>query len=153
MEIVPLSMDHKPDLPRELERIQKAGGSVSQRPGGVPRVYSPRRGGLAIARAFGDASFKLPRPVVTHTPEIVAERLGASGRSIVVVACDGVWDVMDNAQAAKIAAAAPTAEGASEALVREAYGLGSTDNITAIVVFVEPIVPGDPESGLVRARL
>lgn len=66
---VPLTEDHKPDRPAELERITAAGGRVTRlatdrfgNPAGpfrvfVPHAWSP---GLALSRAFGDtcASFE-----------------------------------------------------------------------------------------------
>ena len=46
---VPLSLDHKPELPGERRRIQEAGHSV-----GMARVD----GNLALSRAFGDFQYK-----------------------------------------------------------------------------------------------
>ena len=45
-----LSVDHKPNLPEEMERIKKAGGEVKQN-----RVD----GGLNLGRSIGDLYYKL----------------------------------------------------------------------------------------------
>lgn len=46
---IPLSTDHKPDLPTEKNRIQKAGGFVK-----LGRV----NGTLSLSRSFGDFQYK-----------------------------------------------------------------------------------------------
>ena len=58
---LPLSFDHKPDLPREKERIMIYGGTVSQceydgEYSGPYRVYirDDNRPGLAMSRSIGD---------------------------------------------------------------------------------------------------
>ena len=51
---VPLSFDHKPQLPSELRRIQRAGSFVFR-----GRV----QGVLALSRAIGDFSFKQRRRI------------------------------------------------------------------------------------------
>ena len=65
---VTLSNDHKPDLPVEKERIEKAGGYVHN-----GRVNNS----LALSRSFGDFAFKhfSNRPyeeqAVTSVPDII----------------------------------------------------------------------------------
>ena len=51
----------------------------------------------------------------------------------VILACDGVWDVLNATGAADIVTAG-RGDDAAERLARAAYEKGSTDNITAIVV-------------------
>lgn len=52
---IPLSSDHKPDIPEEKARIEKRGGKVLPDPvSGIPRV----NGKLAVSRSFGDLPFK-----------------------------------------------------------------------------------------------
>lgn len=48
-EAVELSRDHKPEDPIELDRITKAGSSVS---------YGRVNGGLNLSRALGDLEYK-----------------------------------------------------------------------------------------------
>uniref|UniRef100_A0A0E0L3C7 protein-serine/threonine phosphatase n=1 Tax=Oryza punctata TaxID=4537 RepID=A0A0E0L3C7_ORYPU len=89
---VPLSVDHKPDRPDELERIQAAGGRVIYWDGA--RVL----GVLAMSRAIGDGYLK---PYVTSEPEVtVTER--ADDDECLILASDGLWDVVTNEMACEV---------------------------------------------------
>ncbi|XP_073009024.1 probable protein phosphatase 2C 24 [Typha latifolia] len=89
---VPLSSDHKPDRPDELERIQSAGGRVIYWDG--PRVL----GVLAMSRAIGDSYLK---PYVIPEPEVtVTER--EEGDECLILASDGLWDVVTNEMACDV---------------------------------------------------
>ncbi|XP_024393465.1 probable protein phosphatase 2C 60 isoform X2 [Physcomitrium patens] len=91
---VNLSVDHKPELELEKERINKAGGFIH---GG--RV----NGSLNLTRAIGDMEFKYQtnlapdKQIVTCCPDIREEDLGPDVEFI-VLACDGIWDVMSSQQ-------------------------------------------------------
>ncbi|XP_050203910.1 probable protein phosphatase 2C 24 isoform X2 [Mercurialis annua] len=90
---VPLSIDHKPDRPDELNRIQAAGGRVIYWDG--PRVL----GVLAMSRAIGDNYLK---PYVSCEPEVtVTER--TAGDDCLILASDGLWDVVSNDTACGVA--------------------------------------------------
>ena len=58
-------------------------------------------GNLALSRALGDFAFKnsheLPpqEQIVTACPDVVEQRIHA-GWQFVVLACDGIWDVLQN---------------------------------------------------------
>ncbi|KAK3138587.1 hypothetical protein QOZ80_5AG0370790 [Eleusine coracana subsp. coracana] len=89
---VPLSVDHKPDRPDELERIQAAGGRVIYWDGA--RVL----GVLAMSRAIGDGYLK---PFVTSDPEVtVTER--TDDDECLILASDGLWDVVTNETACQV---------------------------------------------------
>lgn len=84
-----LSVDHKPDLPTEKRRIQRAGGFVED-----GRV----NGVIAISRAIGDweyknTQFKPEDNMVTAMPEIMVEQLRPD-HDFMIIACDGIWDCM-----------------------------------------------------------
>ncbi|XP_066361672.1 probable protein phosphatase 2C 49 [Miscanthus floridulus] len=89
---VPLSVDHKPDRHDELERIQEAGGRVIYWDGA--RVL----GVLAMSRAIGDGYLK---PFVTAEPEVtVTER--TDDDECLILASDGLWDVVTNEMACDV---------------------------------------------------
>lgn len=83
---IALSVDHKPNSKEERARIESLGGVVvwagTWRVGGV----------LAVSRAFGDRPLKR---FVIPTPDTKEELLGHDDEFI-VLASDGLWDVMSN---------------------------------------------------------
>lgn len=91
-QVVFYTEDHKPINPREKERIQNAGGSVT-----LQRI----NGSLAVSRALGDFDFKEVtwRPqteqLVSPEPEVY-ELERTPGDEFLILACDGVWDAISN---------------------------------------------------------
>jgi len=87
------TQDHKPINPAEKERIVNAGGSVM-----IQRV----NGSLAVSRALGDFEYKNVigkspcEQLVSPEPEISVEERSLDTDEFVVLACDGIWDVMSN---------------------------------------------------------
>mmetsp|Transcript_22126 Transcript_22126/g.74702 ORF Transcript_22126/g.74702 Transcript_22126/m.74702 type:complete len:148 (-) Transcript_22126:284-727(-) len=126
----PLSSDHKPNRPDEKARVEAAGGHVIF--AGCWRV----QGDLAVSRAFGDCHLK--RYGVTAEPEIKTYELGPSD-AFLVLASDGLWDVVDEQQCAKVVLRAPDAITAASALCDLASVRGSMDNITSLVVDVRQL--------------
>eukprot|EP00903_Cladosiphon_okamuranus_P010248 g9703.t2 len=91
----PMSSDHKPENRAERQRIEAAGGKVE---------HNRVEGKLAVSRCIGDHPFKsdpklpLERQMVVCDPEVmVIKRSDAD--EFVIMACDGVWDVMANDEA------------------------------------------------------
>ncbi|KAK4763782.1 hypothetical protein SAY87_013220 [Trapa incisa] len=142
---VPLSFDHKPDRPDELNRIQEAGGRVINWDG--PRVL----GVLAMSRAIGDNYLK---PYVTHEPEVtVVDRTRED--ECLILGTDGLWDVVSNETACGVGhmclrKAAPVSAAVSSGsssgggeracwdaallLTKLAIARHSTDNVSIVVV-------------------
>ena len=90
--VVRLSRDHKPGMPDETKRITDLGGRV---------IYWGRwrvEGLLAVSRSVGDASLK---PYVCAEPEVCEYDVGKDDWFL-VLSSDGVWDVMDNEEAAHV---------------------------------------------------
>lgn len=87
------TQDHKPVIPMEKERIQKAGGTVM-----VQRV----NGSLAVSRALGDYEYKNVEgkgpceQLVSPEPEVFVLDRNEEADEFLVLACDGIWDVMTN---------------------------------------------------------
>ncbi|KAK4353216.1 hypothetical protein RND71_028734 [Anisodus tanguticus] len=148
---IPLSVDHKPDRPDELNRIQEAGGRVIYWDGA--RVL----GVLAMSRAIGDNYLK---PYVISEPEVtITDRTDKD--ECLILASDGLWDVVSNETACGVArmclqsrspsspAGSPvndiTVTGAGESsdkacsdasilLTKLALARRSTDNVSIVVV-------------------
>jgi len=90
--IVRLSRDHKPGMPDETRRISELGGRV---------IYWGRwrvEGLLAVSRSIGDASLM---PYVTAEPEVCEYGIGKEDWFL-VMASDGVWDVLENEEVAHV---------------------------------------------------
>ncbi|CBJ30304.1 conserved unknown protein [Ectocarpus siliculosus] len=125
---LPMSSDHKPNKPEERRRIQALGGRVVYS-FGVPRV----NGILAVSRAFGDRNMK---GAVNAEPD-VRERSLERHDDFLVLATDGLWDVMTSQEVCNIVYnSAPDVgpQGCSELLTTMALRKGSLDNTSAMVV-------------------
>ncbi|KAF6141251.1 hypothetical protein GIB67_024335 [Kingdonia uniflora] len=140
---VPLTVDFKPNLPQEAERIIQCNGRVfclNDEPG-VHRVWLPQQEtpGLAMSRAFGDYCVK--DFGLISVPE-VTQRSITSKDQFVVLATDGVWDVVSNQEAVDIISLTPDKEKAAKRLVecaarawkRKRRGI-ATDDISAVCLF------------------
>ena len=130
---IALSHDHKPQNPDERARIEKHGGIVHN-----DRV----NGNLAVSRGFGDFDLK---PMVSCEPEFEIHLRKEFEDEFIIIACDGLWDVFSNEDATmevrKIIQEGETNVSLiSEEMVEQAFLKGSTDNISAIVVLLRPIV-------------
>ena len=96
---VALTQDHKPMDPEEFARITKAGGFVAD-----GRV----NGSLNLSRALGDLEYKQSKELppeeqaVTANPEVRREKLQPEDEFI-LLACDGIWDVLTNQEAVEFA--------------------------------------------------
>ncbi|CAN0326875.1 unnamed protein product [Lampetra fluviatilis] len=109
---VEVTRDHKPECPREKERIERLGGRVVSK-AGVERVVwtrpvlahtGPVRRStavdhipfLAVARALGDLwSYDFGRGefVVSPEPDVSVRTIDPSRDALIVLASDGVWNV------------------------------------------------------------
>ena len=121
---VQLTLDHKPDVPAERSRIESLGGRVITYV--VPRV----QGMLAMSRALGDPALK---PYVSPEPRIVEGLLG-SENDFAVVACDGVWDVLKPHHVIGVVRDEGDAQAAAERIITKALAVGTSDNVTVIVL-------------------
>ncbi|KAL6585180.1 hypothetical protein OROMI_004469 [Orobanche minor] len=143
-EAIALSVDHKPSREDEYARIEASGGKVIQWNG--HRVF----GVLAMSRSIGDRYLKpwiIPKPEVMFVPR-------AREDDCLVLASDGLWDVMSNEEVCELArkriliwhkkngtnpmvrgqGVDPAAQAAAMYLSNVALQKGSKDNISVIVV-------------------
>lgn len=87
------TQDHKPYNQSERARIEKAGGTVM-----MQRV----NGSLAVSRALGDFDYKrvnelkATEQLVSPEPEITVQDREPSSDEFLLLACDGIFDVMSN---------------------------------------------------------
>jgi len=143
-----LTVDHKPNVPSELERIERSGGSLAWLHGNKPYI----RGGdffrrqaagehpkqLNYSRAFGGKDLKMfglsAEPDVSHFEISPEDR-------VVLIASDGLWDVLSPLTACQIALKArKEGKSATKEVVRAAIAempvCGVKDNITVIAIFL-----------------
>lgn len=97
---IDLSEDHKPNLPNERDRINRAGGTIAvQRIGHITQYRV--NGGLNLSRSIGDLAYKqnsaLPAKdqMVCCTPEIKRIKRKDTDE-FMIICCDGVWDVLQS---------------------------------------------------------
>ena len=144
-----LTIDHVASLESEQLDIIARGGFISKS-GGIDRV----NGNLAVSRSLGDIKLA---PFLSRVPHVLAltnEEAHAicrdtptiAGQSLpcfVILASDGLWDVMDNQEAVELAfqvingnESGTAYQEAAEVLTQEAYVRGSLDNIGVCVVAI-----------------
>lgn len=145
MVAIQLTVDLKPDLPREAERIKKCKGRVfalEDEPE-VCRVWLPfdDAPGLAMARAFGD--FCLKEYGVISVPEFT-HRLLTDRDQFIVLASDGIWDVLSNDEVVEIVSSAPSRSSAARVLVESAarewklkYPTSKMDDCAVVCLFLD----------------
>lgn len=176
IEVIPMSEDHKPDLPDERARIESAGLEIHTdvippseddelgQYESISKVKKSNTEMLGVARAFGDYDYKSnedlspSRQAVVCTPDIVIRDRADSDDLFLILACDGVWDVMSNDEvglfviegvnsaAAALAKEYQPAEAevlatVGDRLLDECLKKGSTDNMSVLIVAL-------PASGL-----
>ncbi|CAM8888072.1 unnamed protein product [Rhodiola kirilowii] len=156
-----LTIDLKPNLPKEAARIHQCKGRVFalQDEPEVARVWLPNSDspGLAMARAFGD--FCLKDFGLISVPDVYYRRL-TERDEFIILATDGVWDVLSNKEAVDIVASAPSRTTAARALVdcanrawRLKYPTSKTDDCAAVCLFLQQeLTNNDAMVGSVSTR-
>ncbi|MEX0849574.1 MAG: PP2C family protein-serine/threonine phosphatase [Candidatus Dependentiae bacterium] len=161
--------DHKPNDEKEKERIEKSGGYVS---------WARVNGALAVARAIGDnyRSFlgKNGEKIISAVPDICKIEITADD-AFLILACDGVWDVISNEEAAQLVSrelqkekgskvekegsALSFEDGndtacrlAAQMLRKTAFNKGSRDNITAMVVLLNKLNKASKKKKIEKSR-
>jgi len=116
-----LSRDHKGSDADENKRITAAGGFV---------LLNRVNGVLAVTRSLGDTAMK---DVVTGEP-YQTQTLLCTDDTILILACDGLWDVTSDQEAVDLTKGETNAQVMSEKLLAHALKRGSTDNISVMVI-------------------
>lgn len=141
---VQLTVDFKPNLPQEAERIMECQGRVfclEDEPG-VHRLWLPdgESPGLAMSRAFGDYCIK--EYGLISVPEVTYRNITTQDHFL-VLATDGVWDVISNEEAVEIVSSTEDKAKSAKRLVecavhawkRKRRGI-AIDDISAICLFL-----------------
>ncbi|XP_038549639.1 protein phosphatase, Mg2+/Mn2+ dependent, 1Da [Micropterus salmoides] len=172
---VEVTQDHKPELPRERERIEGLGGSVIKK-SGVNRVVwkrprlshnGPVRRStvidqipfLAVARALGDLwsyDFYSGEFVVSPEPDTSVVTLDPRKHRYIILGSDGLWNMMPPQEAISMCqnndeAMAPCGVSSarqlvSHALLRWRQRMLRADNTSAIVIALQE--PGTSQDTL-----
>lgn len=134
---MPLTKDHKPNWPEECHRIAALGGKIEF------DGFDWRIKDLSVSRAFGDAD---AAPYVTHRPDLFRYKLDKNDRFL-VIACDGAYDVLSNSDIinfvllncydSTLANRINKNVNIAKKLAEYAIKKGSTDNVSAIIVFFD----------------
>jgi len=130
--------------PNEVERVKRDGGSIYRDRVAHP-VINPAVMSIAVSRAIGDYGFKAleftnGKPSgLTADPFMTSVSLKPTRHEFCIIACDGVWDVVNPQEAVefvkqKLKDPSHTAEAIAKMLVDHAYDQGSMDNISATLV-------------------
>ena len=130
------SLDHKPGDDRERARVERAGGVIAD-----GRV----NGDLASARSFGDFRYKdeaLPpqKMQITVMPDVTILSRSPEDQFL-LLACDGIWDVMSNLEATRYVLSALrmgcSPSQACEMLLDECLRKSSGDNMSVLLVSLD----------------
>jgi serine/threonine protein phosphatase PrpC len=144
---IALTDDHKAAREDETARVEAAGGQILFWNG--VRVM----GLLAVSRAIGDHSL---RPYVIAEPEVTVVNRNPDDE-VLIMASDGLWDVMSNQEACNLAKKCllrarqrgstrhSAAKVAATVLTRAAVDRGSRDNVTVVIVDLTNRLEGDVE--------
>eukprot|EP00041_Stephanoeca_diplocostata_P020164 m.445486 g.445486 ORF g.445486 m.445486 type:complete len:408 (-) comp21494_c0_seq1:2821-4044(-) len=146
--------DHKPSTPLEKARIKKAHGRV---------MFGRVNGSLSVSRALGDYEMKNPSrapadQVITADGDVTILPRQACN-DVIVIGCDGLWDVMSTEEVVRFARARMASDAAADScteapsaisgickdLLYASLAANSRDNITVVVVqpveYAPPITP------------
>jgi serine/threonine protein phosphatase PrpC len=173
--VMPMSQDHKPNLELEQARIEKAGLSVvaeSFMEDGVKqtihKVQRSETDRMAVSRSFGDFEYKgntelaADEQAVVATPEIQILTRDKERDMYLILACDGVWDVMSSQEVgdfvvSRIEAMIESQEEdilptVGDELLNECLQRGSTDNMTTVIVALSQVAEALGSPSVLEAK-
>ncbi|KAF7232578.1 hypothetical protein EG68_08878 [Paragonimus skrjabini miyazakii] len=140
------TVDHKPINPSEKQRIQNAGGSVI-----IERV----NGSLAVSRSLGDYAYKTAKglgpteQLISPEPEITVLDRDKALDEIIVLACDGIWDVLSSDALCSLLQHRMRCTDDLSVVCNETIDMclykGSSDNMSIVLVAFDPAPRADPK--------
>lgn len=157
LQAIDLSFDRKATDSEEIARITQRGGFV---------INGRVAGSLAVSRAFGDIQLKVGQGALVVDPEVSSWSLSQDD-AFIVIATDGLWDVMKSQEVVEFIerecqqegqlltswTSAPTAldevktklSGIAEKLALYAvHEKNSNDNVTVMIVLIASTKPSRP---------
>jgi len=130
-----ITTDHKPGNDSERKRILDLKGFV---------FFGRVNGVLAVSRALGDFTFS---PYVTFEPDVFGPfDVSDRANEFIILACDGLWDVIDDNIAVQIVLDSETPDEGAQQLVCAALNARSTDNISVVVIYFPHYIPKPSKS-------
>lgn len=125
-----ITTDHKPDDPKERERLEKMGGEIYKDSEGTIRI-----GDLSLSRAFGDGD---NLPYISQTPDVHYNKI-TNKTKYVVMGCDGLWDVINNKDLFKLLNEFKKlgSKNLAADLAQKALERNTSDNVSVIVIEME----------------
>jgi len=145
---VPITIDHKPTLTAEKERIEASGGQVKRMPYDIPyRVFMKDKEypGLSMSRAIGDS---MAHSIgVISEPEVCELDLSAEDEFLILCS-DGVWEFVKDEEAVELVGkyVQTQAKQAAEKLAQLAWTRWLknedevVDDITVIVAYIPKLI-------------
>ena len=122
-ECIKITKEHTCKEQTEVDRIKKKGGYVFNE-----RVF----GSLMVTRSIGDKEMKqygvISEPYISHF------NIDNSQDSYIIIASDGIWDIIDEEKLAMFAKEEMPADALCKRLVKMSLEGGTNDNISCIVI-------------------
>jgi len=130
-----LTVDHRPDHPGEKQRVEALGAKIMTVADGSLRL----NGKIGVTRSLGDLTDPFIAPFLGREPDVLSLDLkrGQGGMRTLVLACDGLWDVITEQEVGEIVSNQLGKVGVgkiAEELMNKAYDRGSEDNISVVLV-------------------
>ncbi|KAL7690448.1 putative protein kinase domain, PPM-type phosphatase domain, protein kinase-like domain superfamily [Plasmopara halstedii] len=149
--VVELTLDHRLTVDVERERILKLGGHVvNNRVNGVMAItrafgdlefkglLDATRGASRSRHSFGDAGIEKVPSLLTAKPDVINLDLNRQEDEFLLLACDGLWDVMTSEEAISIfrdrLRLHKDLQLAAHELAQEGIRRYSNDNVTVIAI-------------------
>ncbi|RLN71007.1 hypothetical protein BBJ28_00002488 [Nothophytophthora sp. Chile5] len=138
---IAMSEDQKPNRKDERQRLEAKGAFITGKPDFMYRMWPLKKmldvprvnGSLAVSRSIGDLSLK---PWISCDPEIKTHKI-TKGDQFLILASDGLWDVVTSKAAAQLASTFTDPQEVAEALVALALARHTFDNVTVVVINLE----------------
>lgn len=158
-----ITIDHKPNNPKELERIKSNGGSIYL---SIPQstsldndngsfhkgTYRINPGHLSVSRSFGDVDVKNEafggiKGILIATPEVFKINIIKDSIDYMLIGCDGIfnrindeeiftwiWEILNEDIGKTVNSIHSLSSTAVDLVIKTALKRGSKDNVTALFI-------------------